>query len=267
MIDERQIATIAAELEERATQLRAMLTAAPPTVAADVATRGQAGKIELTEGEEAASYFADYGAFYDFLRKNKMLGPKISATELAGCQAIILGCARERWGVSWLAYALATAYHETAHTMLPVKEYGGNAYFKRMYDITGQRPALARKHGNTTPGDGIKYPGRGYPQLTWKENYERATVKLRARGWDVDLVNNPDQLLQADVAVAVMVFGMREGWFTGADIDDDLPAKGPATLAQFIRTRDVINGTDKQTLIAGYAIDYQTGLLQAGYKL
>lgn len=262
---------IARELEERAAELRAIVgvTASmiePPTLAADVATRGQAGKVFADEGAETASYFHDYGAFYDFLRSNALLGPKISADELAGCQTIILACAREGWGVSWIAYALATAYHETAHTMLPVKERGGTAYYTRLYDIRGQRPALARKYGNTTPGDGAKYAGRGYPQLTWKVNYEKATKKLRERGWDVDLVNNPDRLLNADVAAAVMVFGMREGWFTGADIDDDLPLDGPATVLQFTRSRDIINGTDKQALIAGYAIDFQTGLLRAGYQ-
>ena len=41
------------------------------------------------------------------------------------------------WPVSWVAYALATTWHETAMTMQPVKENGGSAYFRRMHDIEG----------------------------------------------------------------------------------------------------------------------------------
>jgi hypothetical protein len=31
--------------------------------------------------------------------------------------------------LSWTAYALATAYRETASTMQPIKEYGGPSLF------------------------------------------------------------------------------------------------------------------------------------------
>lgn len=48
---------------------------------------------------------------------------------------------------------------------------------------------------------------------------------------------------------------------------DDLPARGTATKAQFVASRDIINGTDKQDLIAGYAVDFQTGLSAGGYKI
>lgn len=218
-------------------------------------------------GDDAGFAFADYGKFYDFLRSNKMLGPKISPDEFNGCDTIIRACATERWGLSWVAYALATAYHETAHTMLPIKEMGGTAYFTRMYDITGNRPAKAKELGNLTPGDGAKYAGRGYVQLTGKTNYEKATEKLRQMGYDVpSLIAFPDKVMEPKIAAAVLVSGMREGWFTGRDIDDDLPAGRPGTLAQFIASRDIINGRDKQELIAGYAVDFQTGLQQGGYK-
>ena len=45
--------------------------------------------------------------------------------------------------VTWTAYALATAYHETASTMQPIRENGTESYFTRMYDVTGARPKLA----------------------------------------------------------------------------------------------------------------------------
>lgn len=209
--------------------------------------------------------FRDEGAFYDFLRENHMLGPKISQDEYTGCDIIIRACHAAGWGISWVAYALATAYHETAHTMLPIKEIGSTAYFTRMYDIKGNRPAKARELGNLTPGDGAKYCGRGYPQTTGKDNYAKATTALRKLGFDVDLVAQPDRMMEPAIAAATMVSGMEEGWFTTRDLDDDLPRRGPGSLYQFTESRDIINGSDKEREIAAYAVDFQTGLQQGGY--
>lgn len=224
--------------------------------------------VPQAANDDAAFAFADYGKFYDFLRGNKMLGPTISQTEFEGCDQIIRSCAAAGWPVSYVAYALATAYLETAHTMQPIKEIGGTAYFTRMYDIKGNRPAKARELGNLTPGDGAKFPGRGYVQLTGKDNYQKATERLQRAGYAVpNLVAFPDKVMEPKIASAILVLGMLEGWFTGRKLPDDLPARGPATLRQFIDSRDIINGTDKASEIAAYAIDFQTGLQQAGYKI
>ena len=222
----------------------------------------------IPESANDASFaFTDYGRFYDFLRGNHMLGPKITADEFAGCDAILKACTRVSWPVSFTAYALATAYLETAHTMQPIPERGGTSYFTRMYDIQGARPAKARELGNLAPGDGARYHGRGYVQLTGKRNYALATQKLRALGIDVDLVANPDLALRPDVAAAIMVLGMSEGWFTGRKLSDDLPARGPASASQFKASRDIINGKDKDDEIAAFAVDFQTGLQAGGYRI
>lgn len=215
---------------------------------------------------DASQFFSDHGRFYDFLRGNRMLGPTISTTEYEGCEAIIIGFASAGAPVSYTAYGLATAYLETAHTMQPVKEYGGNAYYTRMYDIRGARPAKARELGNLTPGDGAKFCGRGYPQLTGRNNYAKATRKLQALGYNVDLIANPELALRPDLAAVIMVYGMIEGWFTGRKLADDLLKDGPSTLQQFTDSRDIINGRDRAAEIAGFAIDFQTGLLTAGYR-
>lgn len=263
MMSNQVLKTIAQELRERADQLEGLISVAPtPAPSVSVPSAKPPAKAEA----KTEDFFADYGAVYDFLRDNKMLGPKISKEEYEGCDSIILACARDGWGVSWIAYALATTYHETAHTMESIPEYGGNAYFHRMYDIQGHRPAKARELGNLQPGDGVRFKGRSYPQLTGRTNYDRATRKLQARGWDVDLVANPDQMLRPDVGAAVLVMGMREGWFTGRDIDDDLPVKGAATLQQFVASRDIINGRDKAQTIAEYAMDFQAALMAGGYR-
>jgi putative chitinase len=194
----------------------------------------------------------DKANFFRELRAG-LLGPTLEQSEVDGCEAILKAC--EGLPISWTAYALATAYHETAHTMLPIKELGGPKYLHRMYDINGARPALARKYGNTTPGDGIRFAGRGYVQLTWRTNYKRASEELK-----VDLIANPDLAMKPDIAARILRFGMIEGWFTGKGFSDYLP-KGVADRAQFKAARRIINGTDKDSLIAGYAVQFQAAMI------
>jgi putative chitinase len=194
--------------------------------------------------------------FFDQCRAG-LLGPTLDATEVSGTNAVL--DAIEGLPLSWQAYALATAYHETAHTMQPIMERGGPKYFTRMYDVTGQRPALARSMGNTTAGDGPKYCGRGYVQLTWKSNYERAS-----RRFNHDMLGDPDLAMRPDVAALIMRSGMVEGWFTGKSFSTYLPASGGADTSQYRVARRIINGTDKAALIADYASRFQAYLQKAG---
>lgn len=205
--------------------------------------------------------FAAEGAFYDFLRDNNLLGPKISATEFKGCDAITRAAAQARWPISFTAYALGTAYLETAHQMVPVREAfwlsasAAAAYFHRMYDPDGQRPDVARRLGNTHTGDGALFCGRGYPQLTGRANYAKASEAL-----GVDLVANPGRALEPEIASQVMIWGMATGAFTGHKLADYLPTSGLATLEQFTPARHIINGTDRASDVAGFALDFQRGL-------
>jgi len=190
--------------------------------------------------------------FFDQLRAGKMLGPVLSKDEVSGCEAILAACLG--WPASWTAYALATAYHETAGTMQPIKEYGGTAYFRRMYDIEGERPAKARELGNLTPGDGARYAGRGFVQLTGKANYSRAGQKLA-----IDLVADPDLAMRPDIAAQVMRRGMEEGWFTSKSLNDFVPMS--AERQHYKNARRVINGADRADQIAGYALAFDAALL------
>ena len=194
-------------------------------------------------------------AFFDKLR-NGIMGPTLDDDEVSGTSAILEAMAG--LPIAWVAYALSTAYHETAHTMQPIKEYGGDKYFMRRYDITGQNPRLARTLGNTEPGDGAKYAGRGFVQITGRSNFIKAGLKL-----GVDLVNQPDLTMSKDIAALILRNGMREGWFTGRGFSHYLPATGPANAAQFQAARRIINGVDKAALIAGYSMAFQEAL-QAG---
>lgn len=199
-------------------------------------------------------------AFFDVLRGSKALGPTLSADEVSGCQAIVGACRAAGWGLAWSADALATAVVETAGTMQPIKEIGGAAYFRRMYDIEGNRPAKARELGNLTPGDGARYAGRGYVQLTGRKNYLKAGTALGH-----DLIGNPDLAMRPDIAAAIMVKGMAGAWFTGKGLADYLPAAGPGAFAQFKEARRIINGQDRAAEIAGYALEFQKALQAGGW--
>jgi hypothetical protein len=193
-------------------------------------------------------------AFFDSVRSG-ILGPDLDKNEVDGCNAILKAVGEANWPISWTAYALATAYHETAHTMQPIKEYGGSKYYFRMYDPAGDRPKVAKDLGNTQPGDGVKYAGRGYVQLTGRRNYQKAAAKV-----GVDLVNDPDLAMRADVAAKILVAGMSEGWFTAKTCSGCMPANAPGDAACFTKARTIINGKDKANLIAGYAAKFQDAL-------
>ena len=142
-----------------------------------------------------------------------------------------------------LAYSLGTAFHETAATMQPIKERGGKAYFEENYDIAGDKPARARANGNTEPGDGARYAGRGFVQLTWKNNYRRVGDLI-----GVDLVGNPDRALEPETAATILILGMEEGWFTGRRLSEYFNA----SRAEWMQARRIVNGLDQAGLIAGY---------------
>lgn len=200
----------------------------------------------------------DNAAFFNACR-NGVMGPTLDADEVSGAEAILK--AMDGAPLANCAYALATSWHETAHTMQPVKEYGGPSYFFRMYDPQGQRPALAKANGNVHPGDGAKYFGRGYVQLTWRANYRRAGQRL-----GLNLEAQPELALDPTVAALILRRGMDEAWFTGKGFSDYMPASGPANRGQFIKARRIINGTDKSDLIAGSATAFQSALMAGGWQ-
>lgn len=196
-------------------------------------------------------------AFFDALRKG-LLGPTLSQEEVDGVNAILAAC--EGWPICWTAYALATAYHETAHTMQPVRERGSDAYLTRAYDVKGLNPGRARRMGNTQPGDGVRFCGRGYVQLTWRCNYARAEAELGE-----PFTEKPELAMDVAHAAAVLRLGMSQGWFTGKALRHYLAGER-ATHAAFKAARRIINGTDCDDVIADYAMAFQAALVSGRWK-
>lgn len=201
----------------------------------------------------------DRAIFFNGARAG-LLGPVLTQSEVQGCGAILDAMAGAP--LAHCAYALATAYKETAHTMQPIKEMGGDTYFFRRYDPKGNRPDIARQLGNTQPGDGVRFAGRGYVQLTGRANYARAEREL-----GVPLVAKPDLAMDCGVAAKIMRRGMDEGWFTGRRFATYLPPVSPGTTPTFTQARRIINGQDCAAEIASYAMTFQGYLQAAGWPV
>lgn len=150
-----------------------------------------------------------------------------------------------------LAYVLATTKWETAHTMQPIDERGGDAYFFRMYDRDGERPEVARMLGNIASGDGIKFHGRGYVQLTGRTNYHKMSKVVGA-----DLVEHPELALDPDVAAVILMEGMERGMFTGVGLSRYFNP----VACDWVQARRIINGLDCAPQIAEIAKAFNVAL-------
>lgn len=177
--------------------------------------------------------------FYNEIRRN--LSSRLSTKQVEGFEAILNGWdSSNQTDVRFLAYMLATTWHETATTMQPIEEFG-----KGKTKDYGRKLKMGGGPGKrvpyTTP-DKLYY-GRGFVQLTWYENYEKAGRKL-----GVDFLNYPELVMNVDYATSILILGMVEGWFTGKKLSDYFGAK-----TDWLNARRIINGVDKAKLIAGYA--------------
>lgn len=137
------------------------------------------------------------------------------------------------------AYVLATSFWETNRTMQPVEE----AYY-----LGAKADAYRRK---------LRYypwHGRGFVQLTWKDNYKRAGANI-----GVDLIADPRRAMDPNNAAKILVAGSRDGWFTGRKLSDYINA----TKTDYVNARRIINGTDKASEIASIARSYEAALAKA----
>lgn len=156
------------------------------------------------------------GGIYDF------------STKAGTIEAIKAECILQGIGLNTqIAYVLATTQWETAQTFKPVKEAFWLSEDWRRNNL-----------------DYFPYYGRGFVQLTWKNNYQAYGKILK-----IDLVNNLDLALDPDVALFVLVHGFKTGTFTSRKITDYITDD----KTDFINARRCINGEDKAHEIATLA--------------
>lgn len=177
--------------------------------------------------------------FFDLVRES-LFNNRLSQPAVDGFEAIL-----DHWeksnriaggDVRWLSYILATAYHETAHTLVPCTEIGRG---------------VGRPYGIPDRDTGQTYYGRGFVQLTWKTNYD-----LQANLLNLDLLHHPDLALDPKVAAGILIEGMCLGAFTGRSLARYF---GPSTDDP-IGARAVVNGGDHAAQIAMYHIKFLDAL-------
>lgn len=186
--------------------------------------------------------------FYDSIRATLFKG-HLSTPQVEGIEAILnYYLSKYRVEPTYIAYVLATAYHETAHTLRPIEEYGKGK--GKPYGSKFKMGGGPNKRVSYFAPDELYY-GRGFVQLTWYENYEKVGKYLGE-----DLLFQPELAMDPKISAAILVEGMVRGWFTGFRLStfvkpDSIDYKG---------ARRIINGTDKCELIASYAQLFKNAL-------
>ncbi|MGI2035297.1 glycoside hydrolase family 19 protein [Rhizobium panacihumi] len=197
----------------------------------------------------------DRARFFGRVRQNPFSGG-LSRTQVAGMEAIL-----DHWGLHSkasdpaLAYVLATAFHETAKTMRPVRETLAKsddeavARLERAF-ATGRLPSVKTPYWRPD-AEGKSWFGRGFVQLTHKRNYE-AMSDLTGE----DLVAEPDLAMRVDIAARILIEGMRVGLFTGWRLGFFFGRD----KADWVGARKIVNGTDRAELVAGYGEAFAAAL-------
>lgn len=144
------------------------------------------------------------------------------------------------------AAIMAQCAHESGNFQF-LKELGADSYFQK---YEGRKDL-----GNTQPGDGIKFKGRGFIQITGRDIYTRAGSYL-----GIDLVNNPALAEEpATAAKLVLFFFFEYKKSRTANLN-----WGDVTAV----TRIVNGGTngikDRENKYAAYTQKYANGVVTSG---
>lgn len=172
--------------------------------------------------------------FFSYVRRAPF-GGRLTQSQIDGMTAILAEW--EKRGLldkRWLAYMLATTFHETGNRMQPVRETFASSDAQAIANLekawgTGKLPWVKTPYWR----DG--WFGRGLVQITHKVNYVAFGITKA-------------DALKLDVSVRVLFDGMIKGIFTGKKLSDYFNPKADDPIS----ARRIVNGTDKAKLIAGY---------------
>jgi putative chitinase len=166
----------------------------------------------------------DRTVFFDLVRAT-VFGGSLSQEQVDGMEAILKMWETDPYNedLRWLAYPLATTKWETASTMQPIEEYGKGAGYT---------------YGQPDPVTGQTYYGRGYVQLTWRENYAKVDKEFALCG-NHSCEWHAANALHPELAADIMFAGMAEGWFRSGQT---LERYFNAGVDDPVGAREIING-------------------------
>jgi predicted chitinase len=206
----------------------------------------------------------DRKVFFDRVRKAPFSG-SMTLGQVEGMNAILDEWERQKLkDLRWLAYMMATAFHETATTMQPVIETRqpkeatnpsvdtAIARLERAW-AAGKMPWVKTAYWRKD-AHGQSWLGRGLPQVTHEYNYARAEKET-----GIPFTRDPSLMLIMANAVPVMFSGMIKGWFTGRKLSDYF---GGAKADSF-NARRIINATQKAAVVADHYNDFHGALIAA----
>ena len=205
----------------------------------------------------------DRAIFYASLRKRDsgVFGTSLSQSQVDGIEGILDAFEKVGDGKDdTLAYALATAYHETARRMVPVREglastdAGARRAVNNLARRRGPNSAVA-KYAKPQPPHGHVYYGRGHVQLTWKENYAKSSEDVGH-----DLVADPDKMLDPIISANLLIIGLLDGRWNGQGHG----LRHYLDRGDVRQARRTVNIMDKADQIAGYHNAFLAAIEAAG---
>lgn len=119
-----------------------------------------------------------------------------------------------------MAGALATVRVEVGRNFKPIMEYASGEAYEGRRDL-----------GNIQNGDGVRYKGRGFIQLTGRSNYALYGQKL-----GLDLISNPDLALDTSIGAKILVEYFKERKVIEACLSQD-----------WLKVRKLVNGVNRAT--------------------
>lgn len=212
--------------------------------------------------------------FYAALRRRDsgVFGTSLSQSQVNALEAMLDEGGRRGTPLRHLAYVMASAYHEVGSSLQPVSEnlnYSAErirqVWPSRFASVAAARPyarnpqKLANRvyggrlgNGPEASGDGWRFRGRGYIQITGRENYRKFGVET-----------TPDKALEPQTAIRIMFDGMTAGSFTGKRLSNYLDGQS----ADYVNARAIVNADVEANggRIANYARALEKALVEAGY--
>lgn len=143
----------------------------------------------------AAAFGGQYA--YNQYNQQQQSQPQIQQQQLSPKEILVRAAKQSGMSGNELAQFLAQAAHETLN-FTRMREVGTPEYFTKKYEL---HKKTAKILGNKVKGDGERYKGRGFIQLTGRDNYTRAGQAL-----GLPLEANPELAADPETAAKIAIW-------------------------------------------------------------